>query len=111
MRSGLNGMLTMPLSPSTSRGQPKLVGSTMPWTPWNACAKAGAAGVASWVGAGMAVASGVAVAAAPGVASAVGSAVGLAVGAAVRAGAGSAVACSVGLVVAAGVVVASTLAT
>ena len=32
IRSGLLGMLTMPFTPSTSRGQPKLVGLTIPGT-------------------------------------------------------------------------------
>ena len=61
MRSGLKGMLNTPLSPSTSRGQLKLVGSTMPRTFANACVTSGDSAVASSIGAGSAVSVGVAV--------------------------------------------------
>ena len=37
IRSGLAGRLTIPLRPSTCRGQPKLVGSTIPRTFSNDC--------------------------------------------------------------------------
>ena len=70
MRSGFAGMLTTPFSPSTSRGQPKLAGSTIPRTFSNALS----------AGSGVAVGSGAAVGAT------VGAAVGADVGAAVGVG-------------------------
>ncbi len=76
IRSGLAGMLTSPFSPSTSRGQPMLSGSTIPRTP--------SSGFGSGVGdgAGVAVGAGaVAVGTAVGSGMAVGGAAGAAVGA------------------------------
>ena len=55
MRSGLEGMLTSPFRPSTSRGQPRLVGSTIPRTPSSDLVAGSGVGVETVLGVGAAV--------------------------------------------------------
>ena len=52
MRSGLEGMLTSPFRPSTSRGQPRLVGSTIPRTPSSDLVAGSGVGVGTVLGVG-----------------------------------------------------------
>ena len=59
IRCGLAGMVTTPFRPTTCRGQPRFVGSTMPRTPRNAISPGDV--VAEGVAAGVAVGTGVGV--------------------------------------------------